>query len=104
MMLFDTHCHIADAAFDADREAAIDRFRAAGVLRALVVADPGEETPNQQAVFDLAARHAFLYLSLIHIYLKPLLVQVANALIHSRKHPEFAEREPQLSCNRDCAS
>lgn len=61
MMLFDTHCHIADAAFDADREAAIDRFRAAGVLRALVVADPGEETPNQQAVFDLAARHAFLY-------------------------------------------
>ena len=22
-------------------------------------------------------------------YLKPLLVQVANALIHSRKHPEF---------------
>ena len=61
MMLFDTHCHIADEAFDADREAVIDRFRAAGVLRALVVADPCEETPNQQAVFDLAARHAFLY-------------------------------------------
>ena len=61
MMLFDTHCHIADEAFDADREAAIDRFRAAGVLRALVVADPCEETPNQQAVFDLAARHDFLY-------------------------------------------
>ena len=39
MMLFDTHCHIADEAFDADREAVIDRFRAAGVLRALVVAE-----------------------------------------------------------------
>ena len=61
MMLFDTHCHIADPAFDADREAAIERFRAAGVLRALAVADPCEEAPNQRAVFSLVERHPFLY-------------------------------------------
>ena len=30
-------------------------------------------------------------------YLKPLLVQVANALIHSKKHPEFTERYRRVS-------
>ena len=33
-------------------------------------------------------------------YLKPLLVQVANALIHSRKHPEFAERYRRIKARR----
>ena len=28
-------------------------------------------------------------------FLKPLLVQIANALIRSKKHPEFAQRLPQ---------
>ena len=42
MRLFDTHCHIADPRFDEDREAVVERMRAAGVARALVVADPRE--------------------------------------------------------------
>ncbi|MBR1559552.1 MAG: TatD family hydrolase [Clostridia bacterium] len=61
MRLFDTHCHIADPRFDEDRRDVIDRFRAAGVRRALVVADPREEAPNEERVFALADAHDFLY-------------------------------------------
>ena len=55
MRLFDTHCHIADPRFDGDRDAVIQRFLDAGVRRALVVADPREEEPNQERVFALAS-------------------------------------------------
>jgi TatD DNase family protein len=41
-VLIDTHCHLADPAFDADRAAAVDRMRAAGVGRALVVESRGD--------------------------------------------------------------
>ena len=51
MKIFDTHCHIADSAFDADLQEVIDRFHAAGICRVNVVADPCEEEPNQQKVF-----------------------------------------------------
>ena len=61
IQLFDTHCHIADSAFDEDREQMIERFREAGVARALVVADPCEESPNQEKVFALADAYDFLY-------------------------------------------
>ena len=61
MRLFDTHCHIADGQFDEDREAVIERFREAGVERALVVADPCEDAPNQDKVFALAEKYPFLY-------------------------------------------
>ena len=37
--LVDSHCHLADPAFDADREVVLSRARAAGVLAAVVVAD-----------------------------------------------------------------
>ena len=33
-------------------------------------------------------------------YLKPLLVQVANALLHSNKHPEFTERYRRIKSHR----
>ena len=33
-------------------------------------------------------------------FLKPLLVQVANALIHSSKHPEFTERYHRIKARR----
>ena len=73
--LFDTHCHIADPRFDADREAVIDRFLAAGVARALVVADPREpvydgpedeggslvRVGNEEKVFQIVAAHDFLF-------------------------------------------
>ena len=75
MRIFDTHCHIADPRFDADRDAVIARFLDAGVARALVVADPCEpiydgppeeggqpvRVGNEDAVFALVRRHDFLY-------------------------------------------
>lgn len=61
MRLFDTHCHIADPRFDEDRDDVIRRFLEAGVRRALVVADPREEIPNEEKVFALAERYDFLY-------------------------------------------
>lgn len=53
MQIFDTHCHIADPAFDADRADVLSRMLEAGVCRANVVADPCEEEPNQQKVFSI---------------------------------------------------
>lgn len=60
MKIFDTHCHIADEAFDSDREQVITRFLESGVCRANVVADPCEETPNQEKVFSIIESHPFL--------------------------------------------
>ena len=59
--LFDTHCHIADPKFDEDRAEVIARFLDAGVRRAVVIADPCEDVPNQEKVFSLAEKHGFLY-------------------------------------------
>ena len=64
MKIFDTHCHIADPAFDEDRDAVIARFRDSGVCRANVVADPCEEQPNQEKVFALVEQYDFLCASI----------------------------------------
>lgn len=64
MKIFDTHCHIADPAFDEDRAAVIARFRESGVCRANVVADPCEEEPNQEKVFSLVEQYDFLCASI----------------------------------------
>ena len=61
LRLFDTHCHIADPRFDADRDGVIARFLEAGVARALVVADPREDVSNEEKVFALVERYDFLY-------------------------------------------
>ena len=61
MILFDTHCHIADSAFDSDCEDVIARFLNAGGRNAVVVADPCEEIPNQEKVFRLVESYDFLY-------------------------------------------
>ena len=60
MKIFDTHCHIADPAFDEDRGAVLTRMREAEICRANVVADPCEETPNQDRVFSLVEQNDFL--------------------------------------------
>ena len=61
MILFDTHCHITDPRFEEDFDEMLARFKAAGGRRALVVADPCDEEPNQAKVFDLVNRFDFLY-------------------------------------------
>jgi TatD DNase family protein len=54
--LLDTHAHLMDRAFDADREAVLARARAAGVAALLVV---GYDLPSSRAAVGLASRVVF---------------------------------------------
>ena len=59
-MLVDSHCHLDDKQFDADRDAAIDRAREAGVERMLAIGT-GDGPPDLEAALRLAREHAFIY-------------------------------------------
>ncbi len=52
--LLDAHAHLADPCFDADLPAVLERARAAGVVRIVVV---GESLEDDRRALDLAARH-----------------------------------------------
>jgi len=54
-VLVDTHCHLADPAFDADREAVLTRARQAGVGHVVAV---GENRARSEQAADLARRHS----------------------------------------------
>lgn len=53
-MLVDSHCHLADPAFDADREAVLARARAAGVGHLVAI---GENPERAGAAMALARSH-----------------------------------------------
>lgn len=57
-MLFDTHCHLDDARFDADREAILDDMQARGITPCVVV---GADMPSSHACRDLAKTRPWLY-------------------------------------------
>ncbi|HEX9950861.1 MAG TPA: TatD family hydrolase [Rubricoccaceae bacterium] len=54
-MLVDTHAHLYLAAFDADRDAAVERARAAGVTRILM---PPTDVASVQTALDVCDRYA----------------------------------------------
>ncbi|HOK46852.1 MAG TPA: TatD family hydrolase, partial [Bryobacteraceae bacterium] len=54
-MLADSHCHLDDPQFDADRDAVIERARAAGVERLLAVGT-GSGPPDLEAGIRIAER------------------------------------------------
>lgn len=56
MMLIDSHCHLTDLQFDEDREATLERARAAGVGRFIVIGANGDFSHNEKAV-ALAEAH-----------------------------------------------
>lgn len=55
-MLIDSHCHLTDRQFDEDREVMLDRARAAGVGRFIVIGANGDFIHNEIAV-ALAQAH-----------------------------------------------
>jgi TatD DNase family protein len=60
-MYVDTHVHIADGKFDADREAVITRARNAGVTTLVEIA---ESPDTWEAALQLAEKNPFIYVSL----------------------------------------
>jgi TatD DNase family protein len=57
--MIDTHLHLSHQRFDRDREAVLERARAAGVVAAIEV---GWDLDSSQAAISLAARHpGFLF-------------------------------------------
>jgi TatD DNase family protein len=70
-MWIDSHCHLDAAEFDADRDAAVERARAAGVTQIVL---PAVEVANFATVRQLAHRHGFVYALGIH----PLFVGSAD--------------------------
>ena len=69
-MWIDSHCHLDAAEFNADRDAAVERARAAGVHMLVL---PAVNAANFDTVRDLAHRHGFVYALGIH----PLCVEHA---------------------------
>ncbi len=58
MKLVDSHCHLDDRQFDEDREAAIERARAAGVETMMAIGT-GSGPPDLEAAVRLAERYPF---------------------------------------------
>jgi len=58
--LVDSHCHLDDPKFDADREETIGRARAAGVETMLAIGT-GSGPPDLEAGLRLAERYPFIY-------------------------------------------
>jgi TatD DNase family protein len=57
-MLIDTHTHIADPEFDADRDQVIERAVAAGVGKMILI---GTDLPSSERAVALAGRHPFIW-------------------------------------------
>lgn len=63
MKLIDSHCHLDNEQFDADREAVIERAVAAGVERMLAIGS-GDGPPDVEVAIRLADRYPMLYASI----------------------------------------
>lgn len=62
-MLIDTHCHLTDGAFDADREAVVARAAAAGVAHVVIVTGALDELEPARTA---ARRHGFSATAGVH--------------------------------------
>ncbi len=62
MSLTDSHCHLDDPRFDADREAVLERALQAGVTRLLAIGT-GDGPPDLEAGVRLAERYPFVLAS-----------------------------------------
>ncbi|UCF41832.1 MAG: TatD family hydrolase [Gemmatimonadota bacterium] len=62
-MLVDTHCHLGDSRFDADRDLVLERARAAGVGHVVVIAD---SAPATEQAIELATRYGISATAGVH--------------------------------------
>jgi TatD DNase family protein len=58
--LVDSHCHLDDEQFAADRDATIERARAAGIERIMAIGT-GSGPPDLEAGIRLAGQHTFIF-------------------------------------------
>jgi TatD DNase family protein len=58
--LADSHCHLDDAQFEGDRDAAIERARSAGI-RYMLAIGTGEGPPDLRAAVSLAEKYPVVY-------------------------------------------
>jgi TatD DNase family protein len=58
MLLFDTHCHLDEPAFDGDRDDVLTRARAEGVVGMLAI---GTTAASSRAVVELTRHHGDIY-------------------------------------------
>lgn len=86
MVLVDSHCHLDAAEFDADRDAVIDRARAAGVTRQIV---PAVDAASWPKLRDVCASDAGLFPA---YGLHPMYLQ-AHRPEHLPQLREWIERE-----------
>jgi len=63
--IVDSHCHLQHPAFDGDRDAVIERARAAGIRRILV---PGWDLASSERALELAAAHPDLLLAAVGVH------------------------------------
>jgi len=90
-MWIDTHCHLDADAFDADREAVLERARAAGVSMIVI---PAVEAAAFPTVAQLAHRHGYAYALGIHPLYTP---QAAEGDIERLREALAAARDdPRL--------
>jgi TatD DNase family protein len=79
--LVDSHCHLADPAFDSDREAVIDRARAAGLAHALCILAAENTVETDRAIGLSRVWPAIRF----------------GVGVHPHQAGQFAGREPQAA-------
>ena len=89
MKLVDSHCHLDDEQFAADRDAAIERARAAGVERMLAIGT-GDGPPDLKAGIRLADQYPFIYATIgVHPHnAAKATEQTLNDLAELESHPK----------------
>lgn len=88
-MLVDTHCHLTDPAFDADREAVVARMHEAGVARAIVIAS--DLTRLDSTIAWCASRDAFRIATGCHPHdAGTWSPELEASLVEAWRHPRVA--------------